>query len=145
MTIEAAGETVAGVSAPGWDAALVDVRLDRSAGSDASGETTVVPQAEAAEADAFSRLSHHVERIATGFEPPAHTAAAGSVGRLGDPAAERSAGVRPVGTDGEVPPPSYRELMQNFRAATDHAMEVTLVGSAGTSMAGSMSKLMSGQ
>lgn len=43
-----------------------------------------------------------------------------------------------------VSPPTFDQAMHNFKAATNHAIEVTIISSAGSSMAGSMTKLMSG-
>lgn len=43
-----------------------------------------------------------------------------------------------------TPPPTFEQAMSNFRSATGHAVEISVISTAGSSMAGSMSKLMSG-
>ena len=91
---------------------------------------------------AFGTLMERAEGIAVGRQDKDASETRG-VDVLGGPEGE-TPGLAPL--DGApIPEPSYNDLMRNYRSATTHAIEVTLVGSAGTSMAGSMSKLMSGQ
>ncbi|WP_227270247.1 hypothetical protein [Roseobacter weihaiensis] len=117
---------------------------DLAPNSEAANEIQLAP-AEQADQGAVGMLVDRMEKVSTGFDPQLSTEAQGGVAIVGEATAgEGSQAFAEVGIP-QTEIPSYRELMQNFRAATDHAVEVTLVGSAGTSMAGSMSKLMSGQ
>lgn len=123
----------------------VDQSTSELASNSETGNEIQLAPAEQADHGAVGMLVDRMEKVSTGFDPQLSTEAQGGVAIVGEATAgDGSQAFADVGIP-QTEIPSYRELMQNFRAATDHAVEVTLVGSAGTSMAGSMSKLMSGQ
>lgn len=72
------------------------------------------------------------------------------------PIMDEGAAVRSLSSAGDAPQavfpvdeqapaaPTFDQAMANFRSATNHAIEISVISTAGSSMAGSMSKLMSG-
>ncbi len=63
--------------------------------------------------------------------------------RTVSPVEDRPQAVFGIGSE-TVSAPTFDQAMHNFKSATNHAIEVTIISSAGSSMAGSMTKLMSG-
>ncbi|MEM7491031.1 MAG: hypothetical protein AAF390_18100 [Pseudomonadota bacterium] len=82
-----------------------------------------------------------LERASGSIEPPAPEEEA-AVRSLASSEGQPQT-VFPVGE--QVPTaPTFDQAMANFRSATNHAIEISIISTAGSSMAGSMSKLMSG-
>ena len=135
----------------GSDAVRDLVPAQYAGGGGAAAASTAAPIAPTEVSPSAPREPTAVDRLAgrmgalsdgfTGVHKAQESEAVSVLGRSADEAAPAS--LRSVEPRAEAPP-SYRELMQSYQSSTSYAIEINLVGTAGSTMTGAMSKLMSG-
>ena len=106
-----------------------------------------LPTARASEPSAFDRVIDTIEARSKAFAGGNSLMAPqvnGSVGTLGAP--QGASGSSAVSDLNNAPPPepTFEEILDYMRAGYDHTTQVTLIVNAGSSMIGSLNKLMSG-